>query len=106
MDANRLDRTDLALLAVLQQEGRISNAELAERVIQARTWKKTAAEEDEILRLPSTLAAKYLPVEFAGTALDQPPSETSLLRIMNSLRWETGELVGSLLIVQRRMPLI
>ncbi len=25
--------------------------------------------EDEILRLPSTLAAKYLPVEFAGTAL-------------------------------------
>jgi Lrp/AsnC family leucine-responsive transcriptional regulator len=27
-----LDRTDLALLAVLQREGRISNAELAERV--------------------------------------------------------------------------
>ena len=32
MDANRLDRTDLALLATLQREGRISNAELAERV--------------------------------------------------------------------------
>lgn len=32
MDANRLDRTDLALLAILQREGRISNAELAERV--------------------------------------------------------------------------
>ncbi len=28
----RLDRTDLALLAVLQSQGRISNAELAERV--------------------------------------------------------------------------
>jgi Lrp/AsnC family leucine-responsive transcriptional regulator len=27
-----LDRTDLALLAVLQDDGRISNAELAERV--------------------------------------------------------------------------
>ena len=32
MDNLRLDRTDLALLAVLQTEGRISNAELAERV--------------------------------------------------------------------------
>ena len=32
MDALRLDRTDLALLALLQREGRISNAELAERV--------------------------------------------------------------------------
>ena len=32
MDANRFDRTDLALLATLQREGRISNAELAERV--------------------------------------------------------------------------
>lgn len=32
MDPSRLDRTDLALLAVLQTEGRISNAELAERV--------------------------------------------------------------------------
>ena len=32
MDGNRLDRTDLALLAILQREGRISNAELAERV--------------------------------------------------------------------------
>ncbi|HEX5307062.1 MAG TPA: winged helix-turn-helix transcriptional regulator, partial [Dyella sp.] len=28
----RLDRTDLRLLAVLQGEGRITNAELAERV--------------------------------------------------------------------------
>jgi Lrp/AsnC family leucine-responsive transcriptional regulator len=32
MDGNRFDRTDLALLAILQREGRISNAELAERV--------------------------------------------------------------------------
>ena len=32
MDAPSLDRTDLALLALLQREGRISNAELAERV--------------------------------------------------------------------------
>ena len=32
MDAPSLDRTDLALLAILQREGRISNAELAERV--------------------------------------------------------------------------
>lgn len=32
MDAHRFDRTDLALLAILQREGRISNAELAERV--------------------------------------------------------------------------
>jgi len=32
MDAIRFDRTDLALLAILQREGRISNAELAERV--------------------------------------------------------------------------
>lgn len=32
MDEIRLDRTDLALLAVLQAEGRISNADLAERV--------------------------------------------------------------------------
>ena len=32
MDETRLDRTDLALLAILQREGRISNAELAERV--------------------------------------------------------------------------
>lgn len=32
MDAPNLDRTDLALLALLQREGRISNAELAERV--------------------------------------------------------------------------
>ena len=32
MDEKRLDRTDLALLAILQQEGRISNAELADRV--------------------------------------------------------------------------
>lgn len=32
MDAPRLDRTDLALLAILQREGRLSNAELAERV--------------------------------------------------------------------------
>ena len=32
MDENRFDRTDLALLATLQREGRISNAELAERV--------------------------------------------------------------------------
>lgn len=31
MDPNTLDRTDLALLAILQREGRISNAELAER---------------------------------------------------------------------------
>lgn len=29
---NRLDRTDLAMLAVLQLEGRVTNAELAERV--------------------------------------------------------------------------
>ena len=32
MDSPGLDRTDLALLAILQREGRISNAELAERV--------------------------------------------------------------------------
>ena len=32
MPTPRLDRTDLALLALLQREGRISNAELAERV--------------------------------------------------------------------------
>jgi len=32
MDVIRYDRTDLALLAILQREGRISNAELAERV--------------------------------------------------------------------------
>jgi Lrp/AsnC family transcriptional regulator, leucine-responsive regulatory protein len=32
MDEARLDRTDLALLAALQTEGRITNAELAERV--------------------------------------------------------------------------
>jgi Lrp/AsnC family leucine-responsive transcriptional regulator len=32
MDSPSLDRTDLALLAILQREGRISNAELAERV--------------------------------------------------------------------------
>jgi Lrp/AsnC family leucine-responsive transcriptional regulator len=32
MDNIHLDRTDLALLAILQREGRISNAELAERV--------------------------------------------------------------------------
>lgn len=32
MDRPDLDRTDLALLAILQREGRISNAELAERV--------------------------------------------------------------------------
>ncbi|MFY2763992.1 Lrp/AsnC family transcriptional regulator [Arenimonas sp. MALMAid1274] len=32
MDSPRLDRTDLALLAILQREGRLSNAELAERV--------------------------------------------------------------------------
>jgi Lrp/AsnC family leucine-responsive transcriptional regulator len=32
MDVPSLDRTDLALLAMLQREGRISNAELAERV--------------------------------------------------------------------------
>lgn len=32
MDTIRLDRTDLALLAILQREGRISNTELAERV--------------------------------------------------------------------------
>jgi Lrp/AsnC family leucine-responsive transcriptional regulator len=32
MDSISLDRTDLALLAILQREGRISNAELAERV--------------------------------------------------------------------------
>ncbi|GAB2499506.1 Lrp/AsnC family transcriptional regulator [Arenimonas alkanexedens] len=32
MDSSSLDRTDLALLAILQREGRISNAELAERV--------------------------------------------------------------------------
>ena len=32
MDTPSLDRTDLALLAILQREGRISNAELAERV--------------------------------------------------------------------------
>src|SRR5690606_14567376 len=32
MDTTRLDRTDLALLAELQREGRLSNAELAERV--------------------------------------------------------------------------
>lgn len=32
MDAHRFDRIDLALLAILQREGRISNAELAERV--------------------------------------------------------------------------
>ena len=32
MDLPSLDRTDLALLAILQREGRISNAELAERV--------------------------------------------------------------------------
>jgi len=32
MDDIRLDRIDLALLAILQREGRISNAELAERV--------------------------------------------------------------------------
>src|SRR5690606_41453787 len=32
MDGTRLDRTDLALLAELQREGRLSNAELAERV--------------------------------------------------------------------------
>ena len=32
MDVPSLDRTDLALLAILQREGRISNAELAERV--------------------------------------------------------------------------
>ncbi len=32
MDSPRLDRTDLALLAILQREGRLANAELAERV--------------------------------------------------------------------------
>ena len=32
MDSPSLDRTDLALLGILQREGRISNAELAERV--------------------------------------------------------------------------
>jgi Lrp/AsnC family leucine-responsive transcriptional regulator len=32
MDKTRLDRTDLALLAELQREGRLSNADLAERV--------------------------------------------------------------------------
>ncbi|KFN45583.1 hypothetical protein N790_09780 [Arenimonas malthae CC-JY-1] len=32
MDRVRLDRTDLALLAELQREGRLSNADLAERV--------------------------------------------------------------------------
>ena len=32
MDPIRLDRTDLALLAELQRDGRISNADLAERV--------------------------------------------------------------------------
>ncbi len=32
MDTLRLDRTDLALLAELQRDGRISNADLAERV--------------------------------------------------------------------------
>ena len=32
MAASELDRTDLALLAILQREGRISNAELADRV--------------------------------------------------------------------------
>jgi Lrp/AsnC family leucine-responsive transcriptional regulator len=32
MESPSLDRTDLALLAILQREGRISNAELAERV--------------------------------------------------------------------------
>ena len=32
MDTIRLDRTDLALLAELQREGRLSNADLAERV--------------------------------------------------------------------------
>ena len=31
-DENRLDRTDLALLAALQLDGRITNAELADRV--------------------------------------------------------------------------
>ena len=32
MDGLRLDRTDLALLAELQRDGRVSNADLAERV--------------------------------------------------------------------------
>ncbi len=32
MDSPRLDRTDLALLAILQREGRLANAELADRV--------------------------------------------------------------------------
>ncbi|KFN43781.1 Lrp/AsnC family transcriptional regulator [Arenimonas oryziterrae] len=32
MDDSRLDRTDLAILAALQVDGRITNAELAERV--------------------------------------------------------------------------
>ncbi|MDY0021196.1 Lrp/AsnC family transcriptional regulator [Arenimonas caeni] len=32
MDSPRLDRTDLAILAELQREGRLSNADLAERV--------------------------------------------------------------------------
>lgn len=32
MDTQRLDRTDLAILAELQREGRLSNADLAERV--------------------------------------------------------------------------
>ena len=32
MSSVRLDRTDLALLAILQREGRLPNAELAERV--------------------------------------------------------------------------
>ena len=53
MDGNRLDRTDLALLAILQREGRISNAELAEELEQMRVKrdKDVAALDDLIAQL-------------------------------------------------------
>ena len=47
--------------------------------------------EDEILRLPSTLAAKYLPVEFAGTALASKAAWISVAAVRANRLSKTGK---------------
>jgi hypothetical protein len=60
--------------------------------------------EDEILRLPSTLAAKYLPVEFAGTALASKAAWIRVAAVRANRLSKTGKALRPVLLPLLKGP--
>ena len=60
--------------------------------------------EDEILRLPSTLATKYLPVEFAGTALASKAAWMRVVAVRANRLSKTGKALCPVLLPLLKGP--